>query len=53
MEILKNKNGGELQYQALSISLNRWEGNDYILIEHLLGIKEKEGIMETDDYFRI
>ncbi|MED5101866.1 hypothetical protein P9858_17240 [Niallia circulans] len=52
MELLK-KNEGELQFHALPISQNRWEGEDYILIEHLLGIKEKEGIMEMYDYFRI
>lgn len=52
IELLRKKNGGELLYNALPISLNRWEGDDYILIEHLLGIKEKEGIMETDYYVK-
>ena len=38
----------DTMHYRLPISLNRWEGDDYLLIEHLLGIKENEGIMETD-----
>ncbi|KAB7668740.1 SMI1/KNR4 family protein [Bacillus sp. B1-b2] len=52
IDLLKKKNGGDLLYNALPISLNRWEDDDHILIDHLLGIKKKEGIMETDYYVK-
>ena len=49
-ELLKKKNGGKLLYNALPIALDRWDDDNYLLIEDMFGIKEKEGIMETD-YF--
>jgi len=52
LDILMEKNGGTLLYNALPISLNRWEGDDFLLIEYLFGIKENEGIMETDYYVK-
>lgn len=52
IDTLREKNGGNLLYNALPISLNRWEGDNYLLIEHLLGIKENEGIMMTDYYVK-
>ncbi|KAB7673140.1 SMI1/KNR4 family protein [Bacillus sp. B1-b2] len=50
IDLLKKKNGGYLLYNTLPISLNRWEDDNFILIDHLLGINKNEGIMETD-YF--
>jgi len=52
INLLKQKNGGELHYNALPISLDRWENDNHIIIEHLLGIKENDGIMETDYYVK-
>lgn len=52
INLLKQKNGGELRYNALPISLDRWENDNHIIIEHLLGIKENDGIMETDYYVK-
>lgn len=52
INLLKQKNGGELHYNALPISLDRWENDNHIIIDHLLGIKENNGIMETDYYVK-
>ena len=51
IKLLKKQNGGTLIYNALPLALNRWDGDDYLEIDNLRGIKKDKGIMETD-YFK-
>ena len=51
IKLLKKQNGGTLTYNAIPVALNRWDGDDYLEIDNLCGIKKDKGIMETD-YFK-
>lgn len=47
IDLLKIKNGGTLQYNALPFKQNHEEDDNYIIIEYLFGIKQGEGIFQT------
>jgi len=51
IKLLKIQNGGTLIYNALPIAFKRWDGDDYVEIDNLRGIKRDKGIMETG-YFK-
>ncbi|MEK4671399.1 SMI1/KNR4 family protein [Niallia sp. FSL R7-0271] len=51
IKLLKKQNGGTLIYNALPIAFNRWDGDDFLEIDNLRGIKKDKGIMQTD-YFK-
>ncbi|GKU82941.1 SMI1/KNR4 family protein [Niallia sp. NCCP-28] len=50
INLLKVQNGGVIIFNALPIALNRYDGDTYIEIDHLLGIKKGKGILETEYY---
>ncbi|MFP7473718.1 SMI1/KNR4 family protein [Niallia taxi] len=39
LKLLKKQNGGTLIYNALPIAINRWDGDDFLEIDNLRGIK--------------
>ncbi len=47
IDLLKIKNGGTLQYNALPLKQNHDEDDNYLIIEYLFGIKQGEGILQT------
>ena len=51
IKLLKKQNGGTLKYNALPVALNRRDGDDYLEIDNIRGIKKDKGIMETE-YFK-
>lgn len=48
IELLKIQNGGFINFNALDVRGKFYEGNNYIYIDHLLGVKQNEGILQTD-----
>lgn len=49
IELLKKQNGGFIKFNALYTKDLFFEGNSYIHLDHLLGIKENSGILQTAD----
>ena len=50
INLLKEQNGGSIQYNAFPMSVPTSWADDHINVDHILGIGEQQGIVESD-YF--
>ncbi|MDG5471325.1 SMI1/KNR4 family protein [Jeotgalibacillus sp. ET6] len=48
IDLLKLQNGGMIIYNAFPVNVQTSWGEDYIHIEHILGVAEKDGIMQSE-----
>ncbi|WP_084215655.1 SMI1/KNR4 family protein [Jeotgalibacillus campisalis] len=48
IELLKQQNGGMIIYNAFPVNEQTSWGEDFIHIEHILGLAEKDGIMQSE-----